>query len=368
MSYEPESRAFDQEILSVIEGWQDRGEALDDAGFNDLALRLFDFQLRTNNPYARYCAHLGVTSPPASWEHIPAVPAPAFKEAALTTFDPAKAALVFETSGTTGGVPGRHYLETSALYDAASLAGFQHFVLRDEARLRFFNLVPNPADCRHSSLGYMMGRVSACRGDGRTGWYLRGDGLLFEEFTRDVAVAIQEKKPICLATTAFALVALLDEIHRRRLAFLLPGGSRVMETGGFKGRARVIERDELYAQACEAFGIANDAILGEYGMTELTSQYYDAAPPVRHKAGPPWLRSRVAGPDRRTLPPGEAGSLIHVDLANRSSCIAIQTEDLGVECDGGFVLLGRDAEASLRGCSLDAEELGLRSTTASGAK
>ena len=36
------------------------------------------------------------------------------------------------------------YLETPALYDAALLAGFDRFVLADGARLRYFNLVPNP--------------------------------------------------------------------------------------------------------------------------------------------------------------------------------------------------------------------------------
>ena len=97
-------------------------------------------------------------------------------------------------------------------------------------------------------------------------------------------------------------------------------------------------------------------------MTELGSQFYDRLPddgPLagRRKVSPPWLRARVVGPDRRTLPNGETGSLLHVDLANRSSCIAIQTEDLGVMEDDGFVLLGRLGDSDPRGCSLDAEDL-----------
>ena len=48
---------------------------------------------------------------------------------------------------------------------------------------------------------------------------------------------------------------------------------------------------------------------------------------------------------------------MHVDLANRSSCVAIATEYLGIEVDGGIVLIGREQDAALRGCSLDAEEL-----------
>ncbi|HVR45914.1 MAG TPA: hypothetical protein VMT95_04700 [Candidatus Binatia bacterium] len=358
MTYEAESRALDEEILSVIGGWRRCGETLDDAAFDDLALRLFAYQLRYNAPYARYCARLGVTpaSLPHSWEAIPAVPAPAFKEAALTTFEPAKAALAFETSGTTGPASGRHYMETQALYDAASLAAFDRLVLSGGARLRYFNLVPNPQERRTSSLGYMMRRIGEQRGDGRMGWYLRGNDLLYDDFARDLRDAIAEGQAVFVAATAFALVHVLDAIENADVRFALPRGSRIMETGGFKGRSRVVDRVELYERTSSRFGVAPSAIVSEYGMTELTSQYYDD-PATRHKIGPPWLRARVVGPDRRTVAPGEAGALLHVDLANRSSCIAIQTEDLGIQRDAGFELFGREQSASPRGCSLDAEQL-----------
>src|SRR5580692_1600923 len=179
--YARHSRALDSEVLRVVDAWHRSGRPLSDGEFDDLALRLFAYQLRYNAPYARYCASLDV-SRPASWQAIPGVPAGAFKEATLATFDPARAALAFETSGTTTGAGGRHYMETGTLYDAALLAGFDRFMLPDDVRPRFLNLVPNPAERPQSSLGYMMARVSAQRGDGQTGWYLRGDDLLFEAF------------------------------------------------------------------------------------------------------------------------------------------------------------------------------------------
>jgi Acyl-protein synthetase, LuxE len=355
-TYESESRALDAEILRVIDAWHKRGELLDAGAFNSLALRLFEYQLRYNARYARYCAELGVRSAPESWEKIPAVPAPAFKEAALTTFDPARATLVFETSGTTRGTPGRHYMETPVLYDAALLAGFDRFVLSDGARLRYLNCVPNPAERPSSSLGYMMARVSDRRGDGKTGWYLRGDELLMDAFATDVRTTAAQRQPVCIAATAFALVHVLDTMDQRGLRYELAPGSRIMETGGFKGRARIVERDELYARISKCFGLTDDAIISEYGMTELSSQYY-ATSSERRFAGPPWLRARVVGPERSTLPSGKVGSLLQMDLANRSSCIAVQTEDLGRQTDEGLVLIGRDRDAAPRGCSLDAEDL-----------
>jgi len=353
-----QARTLDAEIAGVIERWHRSAELLDDATFDELALRLFAYQFRHNAAYARYCSALGVTEP-TSWEEIPAVPAAAFKETALVTFDPAKAALVFETSGTTRGAGGLHYMETAELYDAALLAGFDRFVLPDAAQLRYFNLVPNPADGRRSSLGYMMAQVARERGSGPTGWYLRGDELLVDAFAGDVRAASERAQPVCIAATAFALVHLLDAMERRAIKFTLAAGSRIMETGGLKGRARAVGRDELYARLRVRFGVTDEAIVCEYGMTELTSQYYARA--GRAYSGPPWLRTRVVGPQRRTLPNGEAGALLHVDLANRSSCIAIVTDDLGVRTDDGLVLIGRDAKAPARGCSLDAEELDARS-------
>jgi len=354
MPYDVESQALDAEILHVIERWHRRGEGLDDASFNDLALRLFEYQVRYNAPYARYCAAAGVKVP-QSWEGIPALPAAAFKEAAITTFDPAKAALVFETSGTTTGAPGRHYMESAALYDAALLAGFDRFVLSDGARLRYCSFVPDARERKNSSLGYMMARVSEQRGDGQSRGYLSGDELLVEAFIKDAATAIAQGRPVCIAATAFALVHLLDALIERSLYLKLPAGSRVMETGGFKGRTLSVGRETLYARARAAFGLTGDQIVSEYGMTEMSSQYYASAGAAY--AGPPWLRTRVVGPQRATLPNGEVGSLLHIDLANRSSCIAVQTEDLGFQSDEGIVLIGRDREAPLRGCSLDAQDL-----------
>ena len=74
-------------------------------------------------------------------------------------------------------------------------------------------------------------------------------------------------------------------------------------------------------------------------------------------AGPAWLRSWVVDPRTgREAKKGRAGVLCHVDLANRGSVLAVQTEDLGRSVDGGFELLGRAKGAQLRGCSLTYEE------------
>jgi hypothetical protein len=367
LTYRVESDALDTRILTLVEQWSRTNDALSDAAFDGLALELFDYQLRYNVPYARYCTSLGIgVAEVRSWHDVPPLPASAFKDATIATFDGSRATLTFETSGTTAGRSGRHLFETPALYDAALLATFDRYLLPDGACLRYLNLVPNPAERTQSSLGYMMARVAALRGDGRTGWFVRGDELALDSFIAALREAEAAATPVCIATTAFALAHVIEALEERPHAFALPPGSRLMETGGFKGRTRSVERAGLYDRARQAFGLPLYAIVAEYGMTELTSQYYDDAfvradegdVTVRRKFGPPWLRTRVAGPDGRTLPSGTVGSLVHVDLANRASCIAVATEDLGVQFeDDGLLLIGREHGAALRGCSLDAETM-----------
>ena len=109
-------------------------------------------------------------------------------------------------------------------------------------------------------------------------------------------------------------------------------------------------------------------------MTELLSQFYDSpesrASRTRVKVAPPWLRTLVVDAAGREVPAGEVGFLRHVDLGNRSSVVAIDTEDRGYRvttgAGEGFVLLGRDLDAPARGCSLDAEDLLAGSARSSG--
>jgi hypothetical protein len=356
--YRAQADALDARIRAAIADF-----ALDDRAFDALACDVFAHQFHWNEPYAAYARSLGISEHalPRSAAAIPAVPAAAFKDAALCTVAPERAALWFETSGTTQARSGRHYLESAALYEAALLAGFDRALLADRAPLRYALLVPDPRERPHSSLGYMMATVARERGAGNAGWYLHDDHIDVARLTADVAHARADGVPVCVATTAFALVALLDELAAAGRGLPLPPGSRVMETGGFKGRTRIVGRAELYARAAAAFSISEAAIVAEYGMTELSSQYYDSTASRRSakrlKQPVPWLRPIVVDIAGEPLPDGIVGAIRHIDCANRSSAVAIQTEDLGVITPDGLLLLGREEGAALRGCSLDAEDL-----------
>ena len=64
--------------------------------------------------------------------------------------------------------------------------------------------------------------------------------------TRALEAAIQANRPLCLLGTAFMFVHWLDHAGATKRRFRLPPGSRLLETGGYKGRTRVVPRPELH--------------------------------------------------------------------------------------------------------------------------
>jgi hypothetical protein len=211
----------------------------------------------------------------------------------------------------------------------------------------------------------MAGGVASAFGAGEAGWFVSPDGgIARERLAEALRAAEAAGDAVCVLGTAFAFVHWLDALAEAGERFCLPPGSRVMDTGGFKGRSREVGREELYGMIEDRLGIAPAWCVNEYGMTEMSSQFYDGvagrAAPVAERlhAGPPWVRTQAADPETlRALPHGEVGVLRHWDLANLHSVMAIQTADLGVTSPDGFRVIGRARGAEARGCSLAMDDL-----------
>ena len=146
---------------------------------------------------------------------------------------------------------------------------------------------------------------------------------------------------------------------RRNLSFSLPKGSRLFDTGGFKGRAREIDPESFYTELSERFGVPRQLCINMYGMTELSTQFYDRGNAVipSVKSGPHWVRTRVVDPlTGNDVPAGEVGVLVLCDLAHFNIVSTVLTEDVGFQKENGFVLLGRVDGAEAKGCSMAVEE------------
>ncbi len=319
------------------------------ASFGEAALELFRFQFERNPAYRRYAEALGKAPETVmTWQQIPAVPTDAFKLPAhpLRCFPAERVARTFFTSGTTREVRGRHEFESLEFYEAAILSGWRELGLPDIGRACFIS--QSPADAPDSSLVHMF-RTLAGRAGGP--WLIRADGE-FDLAPLDAAVASGE--PVAVFSTALALLRLMDAAP----PMLLPTGSWVFETGGYKGLSITLDPENFRGRVGEFFAIDPSRILNEYSMTELSSQFYKWPGEKVHR-GPRWTRVRVVDPETgRPAEEGQAGYLEVVDLANVGSVLAIRTQDLAIATgDSEFLLLGRDPGAIPRGCSRSADDL-----------
>jgi hypothetical protein len=342
---------------------------IDDAAadrFDALALAVFEHQFLHCAAYRGYCQRRDCTPENVrNWHDIPPVPIVAFKYADLSCGTPQH---VFRSSGTTAGpeLRSRHGLPDLRLYQRAALAGLRRFLFPDAASTRIVSLVPDAAMQPESSLSQMVAWALDRFGSEDSGYAAGSHGIEFERLTMLLRAAERDGRPVCLMTTTGALIRVLDQARASDLVFRLPHGSRLMDTGGDKGAPRPLSRNGLLHAVWSTFAIPGYFCVNEYGMAELSSQFYDSviADRVagrhrpRRKLGPHWVRTRVLDPDT-LLPaaPDAHGLLCHVDLANAGSIMAVLSEDVGRADGDGFQLVGRAAGAETRGCSLTASSL-----------
>ena len=300
--------------------------------FNALALELWRFQVSNSASYGLFCGN----QTPRSWQEIPAVPVALFRDVTFTTFPPFMAQSIFRTSGTTGK-RGQHLLQNTEIYD---LGAEQHMrqIIGGVPSIGL-SLVSPASD---SSLGHM---CRAFAPQMRQGFDL--DVGVRRAFCWEYLESATQA--LFVPGTAFAFDALLSG---RQKPCPLPEGSVIMVTGGYKGRRTALDSEDLASALQRIF--RGTRIVGEYGMTELSSQLW--SPTLdSHFIPPPWMRVLAVDPQTGQATTGR-GQLRFIDLANHQTVIAIETRDEGiVHPDGSLTLLGRLPDAPARGCSLTVE-------------
>jgi len=327
--------------------------------FNVLALRLFEYQYTQNAPYRQFCDSKKIAPEDIShWHAIPPLPVLAFKWAQITCRPKETPARVFYSSGTTRQEKSQHFLYDLVAARAAILAHFKRHLLPEYDQMRLMMLMPPPEEAPHASLSYMMSVLQELFGTEDSDYYIQNETLQSTRLAKNMASA---DKPVMLLGTSFSFVHFIDYCEKEGIHFTLPAGSRLMDTGGFKGKSREVPQSWIYEMAEKYWGIAPEYCINEYGMSELSSQFYDGVAGIsgpRIYVAPPQLKTRVLSPETLVpVPNGEVGLLAHTDLANIDSVASILTEDLGRKVAGGFVLLGRATGADRKGCSITMDEL-----------
>jgi acyl-CoA synthetase (AMP-forming)/AMP-acid ligase II len=367
-----------RQIAEFIRSTGDANPPTDlDVAFNRLICNLFAEQFHLNPAYRTFCQSQGVHRPfVENWTQIPCVPTTAFKDFEFTCLPPEFRTHFFLSSATTGQSRSQHFHDAESLYiyEASLKPWFRRFLVQPfdeditesggDDSIGMLALTPPPEQAPHSSLVHMLGAVQREFGsrdslfvgkaepDGS--WRIDCDRLLFA-----LRKSMCANRPLLILGTAFNWVEMLDYLANKNIRYRLADGTRAMETGGYKGRSREMPKEDLYRLLRMHLRIQPDRIVGEYGMSELSSQAYETREANGAGSGylfPPWVRTRIISPETgRATPVGEPGLLQIFDLANIASACAIQTGDLAVAHTPGcaaFHLIGRAPKTEIRGCSL----------------
>ena len=316
-----DTHTYKQELLTLENG-------------KDLRVkRLWEYQISENPYLMQFVSHF-------PQEKAFFFPIAFFKSFVLKTGGNWKEEQIFQSSGTTGKLPSRHFVRELDWYRKVVLEGFYRFF--EKKPYRILALLPSYLERDNSSLVYMVKTWMDHFGLPGSGFYLYN----FDALEQAIVEGNEAGEPILLIGVAFALL----EFAMRPGVQLAPD-TTVIETGGMKGRGEELTRKELHGRLTEGLGIPQ--IISEYGMTELMSQAYALGDGKFFS--PPWMQVEILDLNlpTRTLEIGHRGRIGIIDLANVDTCAFILTDDLGLKHeDGSFEVLGRIDQAELRGCNL----------------
>ena len=323
-----------------IGNWKKSFFKFEEGTFEKQTLDIFRYQAANNPVYSKYLGLLNIHPDSITdISTIPFLPIEFFKTHKVLTGNSISQA-TFESSGTTGQTPSKHYVADLELYKTSFTKTFELFFGSPE-KYCFLALLPSYLERENSSLVYMANELIKKSHHPDSGFFLNEYDNLFNTLTR----LNKESQTTILLGVSFALLEFAE-----RYPFHL-SNTLIIETGGMKGRRQEITRKELHTKLKKAFGI--DKVYSEYGMTELLSQAYSVGDEIF--ACPPWMKILIRDPydPFKFMEPGASGGINVIDLANIHSCCFIQTEDLGkVYDDDRFEALGRLDSAELRGCNL----------------
>lgn len=317
----------------------------DQDDFRETALEVFNYQCDNNPVYKEFLDALGKDRASVKTvSDIPFLPVEFFRNRKIVSGNK-PIEIIFESSGTTGVTPGRHYVSDPGLYKESFSKAFTLFY-GDPREYLIIALLPSYTERESSSLVYMVAELIKRSNNPLSGFY--------KDNTDDIVSVVGKSKRAGLKILLLGVTfALLDLAENSSPDF---SGVIIMETGGMKGRRKELTRTELHDILRSKFNVKS--IHSEYGMTELMSQAYSSGDGIFYC--PPWMKIVIRDPqDPLTLLPGysKTGGINVIDLANINSCSFIATGDLGkLHKDGGFEVLGRFDNSDIRGCNLLVEQ------------
>jgi phenylacetate-coenzyme A ligase PaaK-like adenylate-forming protein len=318
----------------ISENWSDQF-------FNAMAIKVFHYQIQHNKIYKQYVLSLSVKPDTIThYLNIPFLPIEFFKSQHIVCDELSNEAVCFSSSGTTGQITSKHYVNDISIYESSFKRGFELFYGKP-SEYCILALLPNYLERQGSSLVYMFNQLIADSKHSLSGFYLNN----LTDLVKTIELLKKQNQKTILLGVTYALLDLAD------LNVELTDNFIVMETGGMKGRRKELLKEELHQYLKQNFAIS--AIHSEYGMTELLSQAYSKQDGIFECS--PWMKVFIR--DMKDpfsyVSVKKSGGVNVMDLANINSCSFIETKDLGRMVDNThFEILGRFDNSDLRGCNL----------------
>jgi len=305
--------------------------------FEELALKIFDYQIKKNQIYSAYAKLILKGKRPVNIYEIPYLPISFFKTNQIICQSKA-VEKIFLSSGTTGN-QSKHLVSDISLYTESYLKSFKLFY-GDITQYCILSLLPSYRKQEGSSLIYMIDDLISKSKHENSGFYLDKYDKLFATIKK----LEEEGQKTILFGVSYALLDLAKQFPQKLKHTI------IIETGGTKGKKKII-KEELHQQLKLAFSV--DKIHSEYGMSELLSQSYSYGDGIFKS--PPWKKIiiRDINDPLSIIGENKTGGINIIDLANIYSCPFIATQDLGKTFNNGtFKILGRFDNSDLRGCNL----------------
>lgn len=305
--------------------------------FESCALKVFRYQAVHNLVYNKYLQLTGISiNQVQQIDNIPFMPISFFKnQKVISGLDEVK--LLFQSSGTTQENRSKHYLTNPELYRKSFTKSYKNYIGNPENQI-IVGLLPNYIERGDSSLVYMVNELIKQTKNAYSGFILGNNEEVFELNQ----LALEQEKQFVLFGVSYSLLDLCEFNKSLQNVWII-------ETGGMKGYRKEIPKEELYLNVNDV--LKPTKLFSEYGMTELCSQAYAEEDGIFRT--PNWMKVLISEVDD---PFGhfykeKRGRINVIDLANYYSCSFIQTDDLGINYDDGFQLLGRVQDSDVRGCN-----------------
>jgi hypothetical protein len=316
-------------------------DSINEINFYDLALDLYQFQIKKNDVLAQYLNYLGVNASKIdSPDKIIYFPISIFKHHKLNINQLYEH--FFISSGTTKGNLSKHFVNDHSFYLKNALQIFEQTFgcIQDYA---IFAVVPSYQENPYSSLICMLDFFIKSTQNKYSDYYNILETSILED---KINLAYKEGKKIIIWGVSYALLAIAEKgswKHRFQVT--------IIDTGGMKGRGKEITREEMVTYLKSKINFSQ--ICSEYGMTELQSQAYAMEDGIYQMPKSMKISIRDINDPFACLEDGKSGGINVIDMANVDTCAFIETQDLGcIVSENQFKILGRIDYSDLRGCNL----------------